>query len=169
MPDTIPAGQRITAERWNSRAPVLKNYTAINANTSTTTTTEVTAITTPSLTFETGRAYRITYKGLVNSSVSGDTVRLRVHLTDNAGITCIDSMNSGVAPINGNGGNGLFNFDNIVTNTTGADITEPLIGTYNRQSGSGNVLIAASATHAAYLEVWDVGPASDFPGATALS
>lgn len=169
MPDTILAGQLITADMWNRRAPVLKSYSAINANTSTTTTTEVTAITTPSITFESGRAYRITYKGLVNSSVSGDTVRLRVHRTDNAGTTCIDSMNSGVAPINGADGNGLFNFDNVITNTTGADITAPLIGTYNRQSGTGNVRLAASATHAAYIEVWDVGPASDFPGATALA
>jgi len=146
------------------RGPV--SYTPITSNTGTVTTTETIAIDTPAMTFVTGRAYRITAKGLVQSSISGDVVRVRVRQTGLGGALLYDS-HGGLA-ITANNGNTAFYQGNIVRNDTGSDITDDIVLTYVRQSGTGNALIAATATQPAYLDVEDIGASSSFANATAL-
>lgn len=160
------AGQRATAQRLNDNAPFTLNYTSIISNTATATTTELVAITTPSMTLRNGRAYRMTFKGLVQSSVAGDMVTVRIKKTNTSGTVYLDSMRIYV-------GNAAANspayFSNICTNTSGSDVTAALVGTYVRASGTGNVLIAATGTHVAYLHIEDIGIASDHSGAVAIT
>lgn len=166
MPDLVYAGQRISADMLSYRPPYTVAYAPLAANTSTTTTTETVAITTGSITFENGRAYRITLKCLAQSSVSGDTVMLRVRKTNTSGTAFID-QNRKYIPANS--ANTPCHFSNICSNTTGADITDVLVATYQRSSGTGNSLIAASAGNVAYILVEDVGPAGDYTSAQAIT
>jgi len=146
----------------------LKNFTAIQANTATTTTTEIAAITTPSLTFTAGRAYRVTYHGLLVSSVAGDIVRARVWRGSigGTGISLVDSIHAHQIPVAGQ--QVLMDMAQVVSNSTGADITAPLIGTVLRTSGTGNAQVIANASNPAWLEVRDIGPATNYPSARAV-
>lgn len=147
-------------------SPQVLSYTAITANSSTATTTETIGITTPSITFQNGRAYKITFKGLAGGSITtGDQGRFRVRKTDTSGITLIDSFNMYL--INGNS---AFNLENVIANTSGADISAVLVGTYIRVTGTTTtVSIAASTTNVAYIMVEDYGLASNFTNATAIT
>lgn len=147
-----------------NNTPQVVSYTAINANTATTTTTEAVAITTPSITFTNGHAYRITYKGLGGGSVNGDQGQFRVRKTNLSGTAWIDGF--GQYMFNGNT---MFNLQNICANNTGADVTAALVGTYVRAAGSGNVAVNASTNNVAYILVEDMGPSSNFTGATAIT
>lgn len=160
------AGQKTTAQRLIDNTPHTISYTSLTANTGTTTTTETVALTTASVTFRTGRAYRITLKCLVQSSVAADTVTVRVRKTNLAGTAYIDQVRMYIAA---GGGNSPVYFSNICTNASGADITAALVGTYVRASGSGNALIAASTNNVCYIEVQDIGESGDFSGATAIT
>lgn len=166
MPDPVYAGQIIDADMLTFRPPYTVAFVPIMANTSAVTTTETVAITSPSITFEDGRAYRITLKCLAQSSVASDTVMLRVRKTDTSGTAYID-QNRKYIPANG--ANAPAHFSNIASNTTGSDITAVLVATYQRASGSGNVLIAASANNVAYILVEDVGDAGDYVNAQAIT
>ncbi|MGW1324782.1 hypothetical protein ACWD64_19845 [Streptomyces antibioticus] len=159
-------GQRITPQRLLDNTPHTISYTAITANTSTATTTEAVAVTTPSITFRAGRAYRITFKGLAQSSVAADTVTVRVRRTSTSGDIYVDSFR---LPIPANATNVPFYLSNICTNGTSSDITVALVGTYVRASGTGNVLLAATTTHVCYIEVEDIGEATDFVAARAIT
>lgn len=161
------AGQKTTAQRLIDNTPHAISYTALTANSATTTTTEAVALTTGSVTFETGRAYRITLKCLVQSSVATDTVTVRVRKTNVSGDVYVEAPR--VYTTFGGGSQATY-FDNICTNTTGADITAPLALCFVRTTGTGNVLIAAtSTTHVAYVLVEDIGLAADFPSARAIT
>jgi hypothetical protein len=141
------------------------SYTSITANTATTTSTEAVAITTPPVTFRAGRAYRITYKGLGAGPVTGDNGQFRVRKTNTSGTAYIDSFRIPLFA-----GNGMFTLQNICANATGTDITAALVGTYAIVTGStGNVSVAASTNNVAFILVEDMGLASNFTGATAIT
>lgn len=160
------SGMRTTADRLNDNTPHTINYTAITANTATNTGTEAVALTTPSITFRAGRAYRITFKGLVQSSVANDQLTVRVHKTNTSGDVYVDSFRLVVPTA---AGNSPFYLANICSNTTAADISAVLVGTYVRTSGTGNCLIAATTAHVCYIEVEDIGDAADFAGARPIT
>lgn len=145
-------------------SPQLVSYTAMNANSSTTTTTEAVAITTGSITFQNGRAYRITYKGIGAGTVNGDLGQFRVRKTNTSGTAYLDSFGLYL-----NNGNSLFSLQNIAANNSGGDITAALVGTYVRYSGTGSVSVGASTNNAAFILVEDMGVASNFPNATAIT
>ncbi|MFL5910546.1 MAG: hypothetical protein ACJ768_08285 [Gaiellaceae bacterium] len=146
-------------------APQVLSYTAITANSSTTTTTEAVAITTPSITFQNGRAYRITYKGLGAGTVNGDNGQFRVRKTNTSGSTYIDSFRIPMFS-----GNTMFNLQNICANNSGADISAVLVGTYVLVTGgTGTAAVAASTTNVAFILVEDMGLASNFTNATAIT
>jgi hypothetical protein len=159
-------GQRMTDARLRDNAPFTLAYAPLAANTATVTTTETVGITTPSVTLRNGRAYRITLKCLAQSSVSGDTVTVRVRKTDTSGTAYLDQIRQYIVANNAN--SPVF-FSNTLTNTTGSDITAVLVATYVRASGTGNALIAASANNVAYVLVEDVGSADEYPAAQALT
>ncbi|MFJ9382094.1 hypothetical protein [Streptomyces sp. NPDC101455] len=160
------SGMRTTADRLNDNTPRTINYTPITANTATNTGTEAVALTTPSITFRTGRAYRITFKGLAQSSVANDQLTVRVHKTNTAGDIYVDSFRIVVPTVNGNT---PFYLANICANTSGADVSAVLVGTYLRLSGTGNALLAATTSHVCYIEVEDIGDAADFAGARPIT
>lgn len=160
------AGQDITVDRLNDNHPRTISYTGITANTATTTTTEVIAITSSSMTMRNNRAFRCTAKALIQSSVAADTMTIRIRRTNVSGATILDTQRI-YAPVAS--ANVLCYAQNIFTNTTGADITDVLVLNYFRASGTGNVLVAASGAQVAYIEVEDIGVAADYPSATAIT
>ena len=140
----------------------LIDFTAITSDTAPTVGT-LTAFSTPALTFQPGRAYRIAMRFYAQSSVSGDTVRVRGVIGATA---VIDSF--GAVRINSTAGNSSAYFETIVRVTGTAPVVSDIDMTYARNTGTGNVFIGASATLPAYIEVQDIGPADRYPGATAL-
>ncbi|MFB7592303.1 hypothetical protein [Streptomyces sp. NPDC056169] len=145
-----------------------KSFTGLQTSTSTTTTTEIAAITTPSLTFTAGRAYRITYHGLLLSSVANDIVRCRVWRGSigGSGVSLVDSINSYQIPVANQ--HVLMDMSQVVTNTTASNITAVLIGTVLRTTGTGNVQLVANASNPAWIDVQDIGLATDYPSARAV-
>lgn len=145
-----------------------KNFTGSQTSSSTTTTTEIAAITTPSITFTAGRAYRITYHGLLLSSVANDIVRCRVWRGSigGSGVAVVDSINSHQIPVANQ--HVLMDMAQVVTNSTGSNITAVLIGSILRNSGTGNVQLVANASNPAWIDVRDIGPATDYPLARAV-
>lgn len=142
------------------------NYTSITTSTPAVTTTHTIGLTTPVIDFQPQRAYRVTAKGFVQSSVSGDSVRIRVLKTNTAGQGFIDTF-SGLV-INGNNGMTSFTLQNIFRVTGASVVSAPLVMTYVRQTGTGNVFLGATAANPAYVEITDIGPASEYAGANVL-
>lgn len=145
----------------------LLDYTDIAANTATTTTTETIGITSDAVTFETGRAYEILIKGYVQSSVAGDQVQVRARKTDTAGQILIASMSGYTIPVANQ--NMPFYLGAIVRNATGPSLTDVVVVTFLRNSGTGNVRITADATHHAYVTIRDIGTAAMYPNAPELA
>lgn len=162
----LTAGTILTPQKLLDAIPRTISYTAITANTGTSTGTETVALTTASVTFRTGRAYRITFKGLVQSSAAADQVTVRVRKTNTSGDVYIDSFRLVVPTA---GGNTPFYLANICANSTSADVSAVLVGTFARIVGSGNSLISATGTHVCYVEVEEIGDAADFPSARAIT
>lgn len=161
------AGQEVTADDLNNRATITVLYAAITSNTGTTTTAEATAITAGGVTFKNGRAYRINIKALIQSSIAADTVTMRVRQNTTSGNTYLDTQRIYIPVASANV---LYCGFNIITNTTGADVVATaMLLDYLRASGTGNVLIAASTSQVAYLHIEEIGAATDFPSATAIS
>ena len=167
MPDLARPGERLIAATENARAPYTVNYTAINANTpSSPVTNETVWVTTPSITFRPGRAYRLTVKGLLTPNAASSEGRIRVRQTNLSGTTLFDSFRITTPSSSSNYG---FEYSNVFINSGTIASGTALVGTVGRDSGTASYQVSASATHVAYLLVEDVGPAADFPGATAIS
>ncbi|MGW2260266.1 hypothetical protein ACWCXE_20990 [Streptomyces sp. NPDC001780] len=169
MPDLVPAGARVRVGDINNRAPVLITYEAISSSTAGTISTSAqAAITTDPITLRTGRAFRISYRGGMTSTTSGQQGTVLVTRGAAGGSTLLNSQR--IPGPTGQAGTVGFYFENIVVNQTGTDITTVLVGTYQMvyQQGSGTIGIFASSTTPAYVEVVDVGPAGDYPSATPL-
>ena len=145
-------------------APQVLAYASISANTTTVTTTEAVAITTGSITFQNGRAYRISYKGLGSGTVNGDEGQFRVRKTNLSGTAWVDSFGHYLP-----NGNSMFDVQNICVNNSGSDVTAALVGTYARYQGTGSISVAASTNNVAYVLVEDMGLAANFPGATPIT
>lgn len=161
------AGQEVTSDRLNNNTTFTVLYAGITANTATTTTVEAVAITGGSITLRSNRAYRFTAKALIQSSVAADTVTIRIRKTDVSGTTYLDTQRIYI-PVAGS--NVLCCAENICTNTTGADVVaSAIVLDYFRASGTGNVLVAGSASQVAYVHVEDIGVATDYPNATAIT
>lgn len=160
-------GQRITAQRLRDGAPWVVSYTAITATTPTTTSTTLTAaITTDPLAFRAGRAYRISFRGGLVTSVLGQQGTVAITKGTATGSVLLNAQR--IATAEGQLGTMGFYFENILT--VGTDTTTALVGAYaivNQLSG-GNVAIFGSSATPSYLEVMDIGLAADFPSATPL-
>lgn len=159
------AGQRITVQRLLDNTPRTISYTSITANTASVT-AETVWITSGSITFRTGRAYRCTLKCLLQGNAA-DKATVRIRKANLSGDVYLDSFHQGIQVSTSNT---MFYGSNICSNTSGADVTAAVVGTLQRSSGStANVAIAATTTHVAYMEVEDIGDASDFSGARAIT
>lgn len=137
----------------------LTAYGAISATTGTAS-AETVYITKAGVVFRQGRAYRITVKGFFSSSVANDRIQLRVRKTN---VTGTVYLNTGIGPTTPAASTSTaFYFQNVCRNTSGGDLTQTLVATFQRQAGTGNLAIAAGASDPAYLHVEDIGAAADF-------
>lgn len=141
-------------------------FKAITASTGTITTTETVAITTNSYTYKKNRAYKVHVKGMASSSVVNDIVKLRVRKTNLAGTIMYDSESAVDMPVAGV--NRGYNLEFIFQVGSGADVVANFVMTWFRLVGTGNCNIVASGTNPAYLQIEDLGLASDFPGVPTL-
>jgi hypothetical protein len=151
------AGQIIRASDMNR----VVAYATLTANSSTTT-TEMIVMTVGQASYQTGRAYRTTIKGLVNSSVANDTVTCRVRKTNISGQTVLNTFATKCITT---AENWPVYFQGYFTPTT--NFTDAFCATIDRRTGTGNILMAASATeHVAYLLIEDMGSGSldSYPG-----
>lgn len=145
----------------------LTDHTARTTNTAGVTGTETVALTSASVTFLAGRAYRVSVKGVVQSNTAGDTVQIRVRKTNTAGAIYLDSFTG--LRINVAGDNTPYCLENVIRNHTGADVTAALVMTYVRGSGAGTVLVAADAVNPAYLQINDIGASGSYPSANEIA
>ena len=165
MPDIVYAGSRARIGQINR----LRHTVAFQPITSTagptTSGTQQAGITTASITFKSGRAYQITYKGTMLTNASSDQGSFEVHKGTATGSPTY--INSGRLQSAATAGSVGFYLANIVVNN-GADVTAVLVGTYHRASGSSGTGVAlfGSTTNPSYIQVEDVGPASDYPSAS---
>jgi hypothetical protein len=142
------------------------DFVATQTTTATTTTTETVALTGATVTFQANRAYRIGAHGLAQSTVAADRVSIRVRKTNTAGASLLDFGQAITIPAAAV--QSLFDASVIVV-TNGAPPTAPLVLTYQRSSGTGNVSVFANSTNPAYMGIEDIGAASDYPGARLLT
>lgn len=127
---------------------------------------ETVGVTSGSVDFEVGRAYRITLHYQGSGNTLGDEVGFRMRRTSVLGNSLFDSLrthrlNAASAIVNGE-------TSQIVTNQTGANLSTVIVGTVYRPAGAGNVQMFANATNPVWLLIEDIGASSDYPGARAL-
>lgn len=144
----------------------VKDWKATASNTSTVTTTETVGYSSNSTLFKTGRAYKIHVHLLLSSDVANDVVRTRTRRTNATGAILMDSQST--AQIPGVSFSSVIDYQQVVVNSTGSDITDTLAVTYHRIAGTGNVRIVANSTNVAFIEIRDVGTDAMYPGAIAL-
>lgn len=168
MPDVVPPGSTITSDLLTYRSPYVVTHASLTANSGGATgTTEVLALSTPAATFTAGRAYRIDYLGLAQHNAASTTALcyLRYRLGTTTSGTLIRNLQT-VPLVNGGTGsrNMALNLSTIVT--PAATVTNAVSLTFAHDSGStgSTIVISGTAGTPGLLTVWDVGPASDFPG-----
>ncbi|MFD7224838.1 hypothetical protein ACFV9P_28120 [Streptomyces sp. NPDC059892] len=165
--DWLP-GQRITAQRLRDNHPRPVSYDAITSNSSATTTTEIVALTSSPVTFRTGRAYRISLKCAVQTSVAADRVTVRLRKLNSGGAVYIEIPHL-VIPA-ATPANQLAESSVVASNDTGTDISTALALTIVRNNGTGNVLIAGSgAAFVGHILIENYGASSDFPNSRAIT
>jgi hypothetical protein len=142
------------------------NRTAISSDSSSVS-SETIVITTPSLTFKAGRAYRCTMVGRLTSSSGGDTGQIKVKQTDTSGVVIIDSYRIPLTSTNVS--SPLQTFKQFFVNSSGADITSVIVVTLQRATGTGDITLKSTAGSYSYIEIEDVGLSSDSSYATAVA
>lgn len=165
MPDIVYAGQRITADLLTYRSPYVVGNAALTANSaSISSTTEVTIVTTGSITFTAGRAYRFEFNGLVQFSGTNATSGLYLRLRRTVGTVLIRNFQNALSY------NGSTDSRNAAVSVAtviapAATVTDTVYLTAARDAGITTTwVMAGTAGTPGLLTVYDVGPASDFPG-----
>jgi len=166
MPDTWLAGEDITADKLNQRRPFLITAKALASNaTSVSSTTLQTIMTTDTVTLKSGRAFEFKIRGLIQHATTSATGLCRFNLAFNSSGNGIRTL--GAIPVyNGTSAsrNNWVELTYAAINGSGSDITDAVVLSYAQEPGESKTFtFAANSTHVAHLEVWDIGPASDFP------
>jgi hypothetical protein len=123
--------------------------------------TETAVITTGSITFKAGRAYRVSIWAL-HSAVSASYALYRIRKNTVSGTIYKDQMR--VNNLQGSSANAAISIQTILTNTTGSDITAALCWTGVQGGVAQTWTVAASSSNTAYLLVEDCGSAGDYSG-----
>ncbi|MEU0207339.1 hypothetical protein [Streptomyces canus] len=171
MPDIVYAGQRITADLLTYRSPYVVAHATLTSNSSTiTSTTEVTVMTTGSATLTAGRAYRFEFHGLVQQSTGSTTDLIYIRFRRTTGPTLVRNINSLpiVNPSATASRNMAIDVATIVTPSATVTDTFYLTGSWDT-GGSKTLTFAGSAGTPALYTIYDVGPASDYPGIATFS
>ena len=160
----VLAGQKLTSVRENDNGPRTIGYTALTANTAAII-AETVYTTTSTILFRNQRAFRITVKGRWNPTAANDQLQIGVRKTNLVGTPkLMDTFRINSA------GTGTYSFfyQTVVTNTSGADISVPLVATAMRASGT-SVVVQGSTADPSYIMVEDLGIASDYPAACSMT
>lgn len=118
---------------------------------------EAVVLTTPSATFENGRAFEIRVKSAYSVTIAGFALHLVRRGITTAGAAIAEwempSVAGGVA--------NCFDVSQQLTNTSGTDVTQQLALTFISTAGTGS-LIDVSPFGPFYFQVWDIGPSSNY-------
>ncbi len=164
MPDVVPAGSRITGAMLTFRSPYVMAHAALTANSATiTSTTEVTIVTTGSATYTAGRAYRIEYHGLVHQATASLVDLIYLRFRRGSGTTIRNLNNVVVANRGTTNRNCQVDVATIVTPASTFTDTVYLTASWDSGSSATFEMVGTVGTPG-LLTVYDVGPASDFPG-----
>ncbi|MFI6464556.1 hypothetical protein [Streptomyces sp. NPDC050538] len=123
--------------------------------------TETALITTSSITFKTGRAYRVSLWALHNAA-SDSYALYRIRKNTVSGTIYKDQMR--VNNLQASTANAAVSVQTILTNTTGSDVTTALCWTGVQGGVAQTWTLAASSSNVAYLLVEDCGSADDYTG-----
>ncbi|MFE1923393.1 hypothetical protein ACFW91_12580 [Streptomyces asoensis] len=123
--------------------------------------TETAVITTGSITFKTGRAYRVSLWGL-HSAASASFALYRIRKNTVSGTIYKDQIR--VNNLQASSANAAVSIQTILTNTTGSDVTAALCWTGTQGGVAQTWTLAASSSNVAYLLVEDCGSADDYTG-----
>lgn len=124
--------------------------------------TETAILTLPSMTFVTGRAYRVKVWGLHQYPTTNNYALYRLRKTNTAGTIYKDQIRLGALPVTAT--NTPVQIDTVLTNTTGANVTAVVLLTGTQGSVAQTWTFAASGGNVAYMTVEDIGDAADWPG-----
>jgi hypothetical protein len=129
------------------------------------TTTETVVLTSGSFTYRAGRAYRAEVTGLITASAAGGDAQFRLRKGSTTAGLLLSSTGATACPIAGRNyqasGWTYFTVPGVL------DVTTTL--NYALTATGGNITQFASATTPRLMTVYDVGAASDYPNAPALS
>ncbi|KPI15653.1 hypothetical protein OK074_2098 [Actinobacteria bacterium OK074] len=123
--------------------------------------TETAIITTGSITFKTGRAYRISIWALHNAANESYAL-YRIRKGTVTGTVYKDQIR--INNLQGSAANTPVSFQTIFTNTTGSDIATALCWTGIQGGVAQTWAVVASTANVAYLLVEDCGSADDYSG-----
>ncbi|MFF3378116.1 hypothetical protein ACFYXF_34835 [Streptomyces sp. NPDC002680] len=123
--------------------------------------TETALITTGSITFKTGRAYRVSISAL-HSAASDNYALYRIRKNTVAGTIYKDQIR--INNLQGSSASAAVTVQTILTNTTGSDITTALCWSGAQGTVAQTWTITASSSNTAYLLVEDCGSADDYSG-----
>jgi hypothetical protein len=138
-------------------------YTALTTS-STAVSSETVAITLPSITFRNDRAYKITYRGGLIANLGNQQLSVSVRKANATGNQYINGYRIFATA----GGTVPFTLSDVFVNTSGANITEVLVGTVFVVAGGGTVQLSGNTNTPSYLMVEDVGIPSLYPNAPTL-
>ncbi|MER6206534.1 hypothetical protein [Streptomyces sp. NPDC001642] len=123
--------------------------------------TETALITTGSITFKAGRAYRVSLWALHNAA-SDSYALYRIRKNTVSGTIYKDQIR--VNNLQASTANAAVSVQTILTNTTGSDVTTALCWTGVQGSVAQTWTLAASSSNVAYLLVEDCGSTDDYTG-----
>ncbi|ELP68561.1 hypothetical protein PV735_47550 [Streptomyces turgidiscabies] len=127
--------------------------------------TETSLITTGSITFKNGRAYRVTLWGL-HGAASDSYALYRIRKNTVSGTIYKDQIR--VNNLQASTANAALSVQTILTNTTGSDVTAALCWTGTQGGVAQTWTLAASSSNVAYLLVEDCGSTDDYTGQAIL-
>lgn len=164
------AGQVVTAQRLIDNSQRIVDYATTTSNVAGITTTEMAVVTGNTVTFRSGRAYRVTIRGLVTSSGTTSTgARFRLRKGSVSGTVIREWWDVAVSTVTA-GRNVAVDLSTVISNATGADITTALVVGCLRDWGTTDSLtVSATAGTPTSLMVEDLDSATNVPGAQALS
>lgn len=143
------------------------NFTIQPANVTGLGATETTIIDSGAITWPDGRAYAIEIMLFALSSIVGDQIQVRLKRNVLAGTTW---HNYFAAVLTGGTNNIPFYAKKIVVRTAGVALSNTgVVVSGNRLTGTGSVEFDQSSTNQTYIMVTDIGKATDYPNAMALT
>lgn len=125
-------------------------------------TTETVVMTAPSMTYKTGRAYRVSVWGLQQSTTASTWFLYRLRKGSNTIVGTIYKDQMRLPVLSSASTNGAVVLSFVLVNTTGADITTAVTLTGTCNAGTGT--FAASAGNRAHITIEDVGLSADWVG-----